>query len=98
MITPRIGLTESLSNACAIKNGLQAAGFRLQAGKGAYGLNLLHFFFATTPSAAVFLQYKTGIGERINGGFGQILPVACRRARKKMPVGWLPDSGFRHRD
>jgi hypothetical protein len=99
MLTPRIVLTESLSNACAIKNGLQASGFRLQARKGAYGLNLLRFFFACTPAAAVFLQYKTVIGERKTGGPGQILPVGARSVRKKMPDArgdW--DSGFWIRD
>jgi len=71
MLTPRIVLTESLSNACAIKIRLQAPGFGLQAGKGAYGLNLLRFFFAARTADTVFLHYKTGIWRENKGCSGK---------------------------
>jgi hypothetical protein len=75
MFTPHWVVTKMLSNACAIKNRRQASGIRHQAGIGAYGLNSLRFFFAPTPAAAVFLQHKTGIGERKIWGLGQLLPA-----------------------
>jgi hypothetical protein len=89
-----------MSNACAIKNRHQASGFRLQAGKRAYGLNLLRFFFATTPAAAVFQQYKTGIGERKSGGSGKYcLSGSAPHEKKCLTAGFgIQASGLGIRD